>query len=97
MVLDMRDFKFDLDIVLRNCKRFEVAVEETSKGNSVTLSGEQFDIAEVIKDSFAELSAVCHTQLSGVQTIKKAKLDITSNRGTSGRDYSPSQISTMAA
>ena len=42
----MRDFRFDLDVVLKNCDRFGVAVDDTA--GKVTINGNEFDVVEVI-------------------------------------------------
>lgn len=42
----MRDFKFDLDVVLKNCERFGVKVDDTP--GEVTINGQSFDVVEVI-------------------------------------------------
>lgn len=51
----MRNFKFDLGVILRNCERFAVQVEKGDQHHGVTMNGKEFDVREVI-DSALEPS-----------------------------------------
>ena len=48
----MRNFKFDLAVILRNCERFAVKVEKSERLHGVTMNGEEFDVREVIDSAF---------------------------------------------
>ena len=42
----MRDFKFDIDVILRNCERFEVKIENGENISGVTMNGKPFDVTD---------------------------------------------------
>lgn len=52
----MRDVKFDIDIILRNCKRFGVKVEKGDNIHGVTMNGNPFNVTDVMDKALAYLS-----------------------------------------
>ena len=56
LVLIMRDVKFDIDIILRNCKRFGVKVEKGDNIHGVTMNGNPFNVTDVMDKALAYLS-----------------------------------------
>lgn len=56
LVLTMRDMKFDIDIILRNCKRFGVKVEKGDNLHGVTMNGNPFNVTDEMDKAFDELS-----------------------------------------
>jgi hypothetical protein len=42
----MRDMKFDVDIILRNCEHFGVKVEKGENLHGVTMNGNPFDVTD---------------------------------------------------
>ena len=48
----MRNFKFDLGVILRNCERFAVQVEKGDQHHGVTMNGKEFDVTEVMESTF---------------------------------------------
>lgn len=57
MVLIMRDFKFDMDIILRNSERFDVQVSE--QPGSITIKGNPVDVVEEINNELGISSSDC--------------------------------------
>ena len=57
MVLTMREFKFDMDIILRNCERFGVEIEKGEHVSSVTMNGKPFDVTEEMGKAYEELAS----------------------------------------
>lgn len=57
----MREFKFDINVILRNCERFGVKVESMDHCHGVTMNGKPFDVTEEINKAFKELEGVTST------------------------------------
>ena len=60
----MRDFKFDIDVILRNCERFGVKVERNTGLHGVTMNGKTFDVTEEMENAFNELRYPTRTEIS---------------------------------
>ena len=69
MVLKMkREFKFDMDIILRNCERFGVKVEKGEGITGVTMNGKPFSVTREIKDAFNELNSASDLVINNTVT-----------------------------
>lgn len=51
----MRDMKFDVDIILRNCERFGVKVEKGENLHGVTMNGNPFDVTDEMDKALGQL------------------------------------------
>lgn len=70
----MRDFKFDMDIILQNCERFGIKVEKRPEQGSVTMNGQMFDVAEEMERALKALEEEQIDTFSyAVEGVKKAE------------------------
>ena len=51
----MRDMKFDVDIILRNCEHFDVKVEKGENLHGVTMNGNPFDVTDEMDKALVDL------------------------------------------
>ena len=65
-VVLMRDFKFDIDVILRNCERFGVKVESGENIHGVTMNGKSFNVTEEMSKALKELDSVTSITTSGM-------------------------------
>ena len=81
----MRDFKFDMDVILRNCERFGVKVEIDQHAHGVTMNGKPFDVTEEMHKVFEELSSypnittnsAISNQETVIQNLQTSSLKVT--------------------
>lgn len=101
----MRDFKFDIDIILKNCNRFGIRVSEnTSTSGKVTMEGKLFNVREQIENAFSELGTETSSVIvpgslseSARKEMTEAKVDVTMVKGSQPRFSGNKSNITLAA